>query len=207
MQEIMSKPDYLLWCDLETTGLNPEQESILEIALVLTTPELETIDYFHKIILPEAIFVPTIKDNVRDMHTKNGLWIDVINRGSSLGLVDSWIVQWLDRLIPKGMVDEGSGYSPRDWSKIYLAGSSVHFDRQFLKKYRFTFESLISYRHIDVSVIRTMLKMWNPSDLWEQNTTHRAKDDIFDHIEELKYYRTILGLWNPITPESKNANT
>lgn len=202
-QEIMSKPDYLLWCDLETTGLDPENESILEIALVLTTPELASIDWKHFIIIPEAIFVPTIKENVRKMHTDNGLWLDVINKGTSLGMVDLAITDWLDKILKNPTTV--TQYVPRDWSKVYLAGSSVHFDRKFLIKYGFTFEKLISYRHVDVSVIRTLLKMWNPEDLWEQNTTHRAVDDIFDHIEELKYYRNILGLWNPITPESKKV--
>ena len=189
-----------MWCDIETTGLEPEKDFILEICLVLTTLELEAIDWRNFILRPELDF-NKIKSEVIDMHTANGLWIDVINIGAPLSKVNMDISFWLDKLIPR-VTDR---YEKRDLSKVYLAGSSVHFDRSFMKKYKFSFEKEISYRHLDISVVRTMLKMWKPEDLWPQISTHRAKDDIFDHIEEAKFYRNVLGLWNPIAPESKGV--
>lgn len=191
----MSKPLFLLWCDLETTGLDPEHDAILEMALVLTTPELEAINWGHWVFQP-FISVQELSPTVARMHSENGLWNDVMTKGMD---TDS-IVEEVGIFLNKILATEDEAESKRNWNNTYLAGSSVHFDRQFLDRV-FVFTPSLSHRIIDVSVVRTMLKMWKPEDLWDQKTTHRAVDDIFDHIEEMKYYRNVLGLWEPKIPE------
>ena len=179
----MSKPEFFLWCDLETTGLNPETNSILEMAVVLTDADFNELGKDQFIFSPDLNFA-LVNEKVREMHTKNGLWNEVINNQSPVTAfrADDEIRHWLEGLTASDW---------RDWKKVYLAGSSVHFDVGFLYANEFTFINWVSHRYFDVSVFRTALKMWAPSKLWTQNDTHRAMDDILDHIEEAKYYRRI----------------
>ena len=187
-----NKPEFLLWCDIETTGLNPETDAILEMALVLTTPELEEINRWHRVFQPSLDF-SKISPEVKEMHEKNGLWNDVITKGEN---GTSGVLYWIGTHTYKGSTVSPSEYEYFDHFKnIYLAGSSVHFDRQFLKAKKGYFIDSLSHRIVDVSVVRTLLKMWGREDLmWPQNNTHRAMDDILDHIEELKHYRKVLDL-------------
>lgn len=174
----MNKPKYLFWCDLETTGLDPKTDDILEMALVVTDSELNELGRFHHIFQPVLDF-HTINPNVIKMHTDNGLWKDVIEKGyphASLAISDFMFATF------------GNEFNH---NTIYLAGSSVHFDKKFLDA-KYSFHRDFSHRIFDVSVIRTMLKMWDAGLLWEQNGTHRAMDDILDHIEEAKHYRKVL---------------
>jgi oligoribonuclease len=186
----VNKPEYLLWCDLETTGLSPLLDEILEIALVVTDTELKQLGYFHRVFAADINFAD-LDFHVRDMHDKNVLWLDVIKNGTDMRDLNWDAGSWLDEIItPPGeprMTEERL-------KKVYLAGSSVHFDRGFLDAKDIFFHKKFSHRIFDVSVMRTMLKMWKPELLWPQNGTHRAMDDILDHIEEAKYYRKVLNL-------------
>lgn len=186
-----------MWCDLETTGLDPKQSEILEMALVLTTPNLKEVDRKSWVFKPVLDF-SKISEDVIKMHTKNGLWNEVIQNGVQLSAfnIENWLFEVLNSDLAR---DPNGSYADltqaRDRAnKTYLAGSSVSFDRGFLIEKNFWFPKHISHRIFDVSVFRTALKMWNPELLWNQNATHRAMDDILDHIEEAKYYRKVLGL-------------
>jgi oligoribonuclease len=179
----VSKPEFFLWVDLETTGLSPKNDKILEMALVLTDTDFNELGRGQYIFSPDIAFRNVSKE-VKEMHTKNGLWEDVINASFvHIPYADNEIRLWLEGLTRTDW---------REWKKIYLAGSSVHFDVGFLRENYFGFVGYLSHRYYDVSVFRTAMKLWSPSKLWEQNGTHRAMDDVLDHIEEAKYYRRVL---------------
>lgn len=192
----MSKPEFLLWCDLETTGLDPDKHKILEIALVFTDPELNELDR-GSWIFKSDIEPSKVSPEVMKMHFDNGLWMDTIDKGLAERSVDSHVVDFVGKTLGNSWTtrnDKEFNAMERRWKNTYLAGSSVNFDRSFLAKRYYWINNSLSHRVVDVSVVRTMIKMWKPELLWEQNTTHRAMDDILDHIEELKYYRKVLGL-------------
>ncbi len=185
----MSKPEFFLWVDLETTGLNPRYDFILEMALVLTDADFNEIGRGHFLFSPTINFAD-VNEHVKEMHTKNGLWADVINKPTTmLETANRQIMTWIN----DSTQEANEAFSRINWDQIYLAGSSVHFDVGFLREKRFAFVGEVSHRYFDVSVFRTAVKLWSPSKLYTQNATHRAMDDILDHIEEAKYYRRVLS--------------
>jgi len=176
----MNKPEFFLWVDLETTGLSPKTDAILEMALVLTDADFRKLGRLQYIFSPDIAF-RNVNKEVKEMHSKNGLWQDVINASFvHIPDVDSEIVKWMERL---------TSLEWRDLKKIYLAGSSVHFDVGFLRENQFYFIQYLSHRYFDVSVFRTAMKLWDEGYLWSQSGTHRAMDDVLDHIEEAKHYK------------------
>jgi len=180
----MSNPEFFLWCDLETTGLRPKVDSILEMALVITDADFNELGR-QNIIFKRTLNFGDFSPEVIEMHTKNGLWLDVINKGiPPYSRINYEISQWIVKTT--GLSEWGA------WTKIYLAGSSIHFDVGFLRVNNFSFINDVSHRYFDVSVFRTALKMWRPDVLWPQNDTHRAMDDILDHIEEAKHYKRFM---------------
>lgn len=169
----------LIWIDLEMTGLTPETDVIVEIATIVTDPELN--------ILAEgpvlAISQPEEKlelmgDWVREQHTKSGL-LDRI-RASTVTVQDAenQTLEFLAQYVPA--------------NKSPMCGNSICMDRRFLYQYMKNLEQYFHYRHIDVSTIKELALRWKGdimSDLKKQGK-HLALDDIKDSIAELSFYRT-----------------
>lgn len=136
----------LLFVDLETTGLDPKEGVILEIAAVAVDGENE-LGRFHRIVRHSPRALDTMNGFVRDMHTKNGLLHDVISDKAAL---------WEDVAI-----DFQTFVAPH-WdlnNKIRLAGSSVHFDQRWLLEHLHDeVADLIHYRVLDVSTLRDVMK-------------------------------------------------
>ena len=74
-----------------------------------------------------------------------------------------------------------------------MGGSSVHFDRSFLDTHFPACRWFVTYRNIDVSTIRSVVKAWWPEKVWKKGDAHRAYEDIVESIQELRYYKTLMG--------------
>ncbi len=171
--------DVLVWMDLEMSGLDPECERILEIAVIITDGQLEELAEGPELILhqPDTLLAAMDAWNTRQ-HRGSGL-VDKV-RASSVTekAAETEIVNFLQQFC-------GPRLAP-------LAGNSVHQDRRFLKRYMPELEGYLHYRNVDVSTVKELVRRWYPS-VYKQKPhkacAHRALDDIRESIEELKYYR------------------
>jgi len=174
-----------IWMDLETTGLNPEIDRILEVAVVVTTENLQALHEYSKVVYFTEAWVASARERsnavVRDMHTKNGLWEELSRSSCSLGDIAHELVELIRCHSWKG--------------PPMLAGSSVHFDRSFLRYNLPDVERLLHYRNFDVSVLKTASEAWGGK-LPPRKTVdvHRALPDVLESIEVARFYRPYFDL-------------
>jgi oligoribonuclease len=173
-----------IWVDTETNGLHT-WASLLEIAVVLTDADLNTICEGSWVILQSrnvAELQDVSTDYVKEMHTKNGLWIDVMNADTTVYEAQQIIIN----MLYENKVDPQT---------LPLAGSTILFDRKVIQRYMPTLDEYAHYRSVDVSSIKELAKVWSPEVYKERpgkeedKKVHRALDDVKTSIEELKYYR------------------
>ena len=169
----------LIWIDLEMTGLDPKVDTILEIATIVTSPDLSEIAEGPNLVIyqPESELSKMV-EWVRNTHGASGLTDRVRASDISVSVAEEETIAFLKPLIDTGL-------SP-------MCGNTVSQDRRFLIKYMPRLHEYFSYRHIDVSTLKELAKRWRPSiyeNQPEKSTTHRALDDIRESIAELEYYR------------------
>jgi oligoribonuclease len=171
------KVQKMVWLDLEMTGLNPENDVILELAFLITSPELEVIAKGPEIIInhPPELFDRMDKWN-KDHHTKSGLWKSVQESNVTLEQATAEVLDFLKQELKA--------------KEAPLCGNSIWQDRRFLCKYMPTVDDYLNYRCIDVSSIKILANCWYDFKISKPNDdTHRALADIEQSIEELKIYR------------------
>lgn len=170
----------LLWLDIETTGLVAKEHRILEVGLMMTDDDLEP-QYWNNWVLRYTGDKSLLHPTVQEMHTENGLWDECAKSKLTSGDVE---MQARSLLVDRHRIKPG---------KIAMAGSSVHFDRAFIKEWMPKLESVFSYRSVDVSTVSELAKCWFPSAYGErpqpEKKPHRAIDDIKGSIELLRYWR------------------
>lgn len=187
----------LIWCDLETTGLNAAADRILEIALILTDDSLREVARFHRVTNEAgAANLRQVDRKVLEMHASNGLWNESllasgechhrgVHRKSAMGVLDCELVEWMSNhacIIPQ------------------LAGSTVSFDRNFLEKWLPDFAAKLHYRNLDVSSLNEMAKRFWPS-VYERRprnpdgVAHRAMPDIEESLAVARYYARTISNW------------
>lgn len=174
----MAKNQNLVWIDLEMTGLSPEDDRIIEIATIITDPQLNIIEEGPVMAVHQPMTRLAAMDewNTRT-HTESGL----VNRVKA----SEFDEKAAERATRKFIARHVSGnHSP-------LCGNSICQDRRFLALYMPKLESYLHYRNLDVSSIKELVVRWRPDLVggFKKNNTHRALDDIRESIEELKYYR------------------
>lgn len=175
----MQNKDALVWMDMEMTGLSPEHDVILEIATIITNGSLDIIAQGpHLVIAQPEDKLKSMNSVVYTMHTTSGL-IDRV-RASKVTLLDAQqqTLEFIKR------------YCPLQQSP--LCGNSIYQDRAFLRCFMPDVNNFLHYRIIDVSSIKELLKRWYPNDqlsFFEKKKTHRALDDIYESIEELRHYK------------------
>ncbi len=168
----------LIWVDMEMTGLNPDTDRIIEVALVVTDSQLNTIAEGPVLVVhqPNEILDGMDKWN-KSTHSKSGL-IDKIKASCfNEAEVEAKMIEFLRLHVP-------SGVSP-------MCGNSICQDRRFMVRSMPQLETYFHYRNLDVSTLKELVKRWKPeiaSGLTKESK-HEALADIYDSINELKYYR------------------
>ena len=164
---------------MEMTGLNPDQDRILEIATVVTDADLQVIAEGPAIVLgqPEAILHGMDEWNTSH-HGASGLTAAVKESDIDEGQAEAKTLDFLRRHLEPGV-------SP-------MCGNSVHQDRRFLVRYMPALAHFFHYRNLDVSTLKELARRWRPALLAKSNSKkslHRALADIHESIEELRWYR------------------
>jgi oligoribonuclease len=168
----------MVWVDMEMTGLDPEKERIIEIAAVVTEPDLTIVAEAPVLVIHQSDDILQAMDKWnQSTHGKSGLIEKV--RVSTLNeeQAQAQMVAFLSQYVPPG--------------KSPLCGNTVSQDRRFMFKYMPDLEAFFHYRTIDVSTIKELARRWQPSLLkgFEKHSKHEALADIHESIEELRYYR------------------
>ena len=170
-------PNNLIWIDMEMTGLQPDSDRIIEIAMLVTDPQLGVIATGPVLVLHQPDEVLEAMDSWnKSTHAKSGLIERV--RASRLGEADAER-QALEFLA----THVASGVSP-------MCGSSICQDRRFLVRWMPKLEAHFHHRNLDVSTLKELVKRWKPElKAFSKEGKHEALADILESIEELKYYR------------------
>ncbi|MBN9576508.1 oligoribonuclease [Alicycliphilus denitrificans] len=176
---VLAKSDQnLVWLDCEMSGLNPETERLLEIAVVVTGPGLEPRVEGPVLVIHQSDAVLDAMDAWnKGTHGRSGL-IDKV-RASTLTEADAeqQIIDFLSRYVPKG--------------KVPMCGNSIGQDRRFLVKYMPRLEAFFHYRNVDVSTLKELARRWKPEayDSFKKAQRHTALADVHESIDELVHYR------------------
>ena len=169
----------LVWLDLEMTGLDPKQCTILEIATIVTDSHLNLLEEGPALTIHhDAAALSTMETWSRSTHTKSGLLQRVEDSRLSVQQAEAQTLEFIKRYCPE--------------KKSPLCGSSIGHDRRFLDRYMPTLFAYFHYRNIDVSTVKELVKRWFPKGppLPTKKASHRALDDIRESIDELIFYRT-----------------
>lgn len=178
---VSEQDQYLVWIDMEMTGLNPKVDHIIEIATLITDGDLNLIAEGPELIIhQEAALFDTMDDWCKEHHTKSGLWEQVLKSKISLEEAERQTLQFIQKYVkPKT--------SP-------LCGNTVWQDRRFLYEYMPKLEDYLHYRIIDVSTLKELAKRWydDKATFKKESNAHRALADIKESVEELKHYRAVI---------------
>lgn len=170
----------LIWIDLEMTGLNPSTDYIIEIATVITDAQLTIVAEGPELVIHQSEAVIERMDDWNTSHHRASGLIDRV-RESQCSEAEA---ERLTLDFVQGYV--GPGKSP-------MCGNSVCQDRRFLSRLMPRLEQYFHYRNLDVSAIKELRARWAPKiKAFKKESQHRARQDIGDSIDELKYYRTHL---------------
>ena len=187
--------DRLVWIDCEMTGLDPEKDELVEIAVVITDSQLQPVDEGLDIVIrasDEAL--AGMGEFVVNMHTASGLITEIPN-GKTLAEAEYEVMEYVLAHVP-------------DENKAPLAGNTIGTDRMFLTKYMPRLDAHLHYRSIDVSSIKELSRRWFPRVYFqapEKAGGHRALADILESIRELDYYRKAVFIAEP-GPTSDEAH-
>ncbi|MDR2000669.1 MAG: oligoribonuclease [Zoogloeaceae bacterium] len=171
-------PNALIWLDMEMTGLNPDSDRIIEMAVVITNNELD--------VVAESAVWAIHQDNAvlggmdewnQKTHGKSGL-IDRV-KASTLTEAEAerQCLEFLKQHVPA--------------DKSPMCGNSICQDRRFMARWMPELERYFHYRNLDVSTLKELCKRWKPATAkgFEKKSRHEALADIYESIDELKYYR------------------
>ena len=168
----------LVWLDCEMTGLDPEKERIIEIAVVVTGPNLEPRVEGPVLVIHQADEVLNRMDAWnKGTHGRSGLIDKVKASTTTEAEAEAQLLAFLAKYVPKGV-------SP-------MCGNSIGQDRRFLVKYMPRLESFFHYRNVDVSTFKELARRWRPEvySAFKKAQKHTALADIHESIDELLHYR------------------
>ncbi|WHZ12851.1 MAG: 3'-to-5' oligoribonuclease (orn) [Burkholderiaceae bacterium] len=168
----------LVWLDCEMSGLDPEVERLLEIAVVVTGPDLTPrIEGPVLVIHQSDELLERMDQWNRTTHGRSGL-IDKV-RASTVTEAEAerQLIAFLERYVPKGAVP--------------MCGNTIGQDRRFLVKYMPALEAFFHYRNIDVSTLKELARRWRPEvhAAFKKRQQHTALADVHESIDELAHYR------------------
>ncbi len=168
----------LIWVDMEMSGLVPETDVVLELAAVITDANLNVIAESPVLVVHQSDAVLDGMDAWnKGTHGKSGL-IDKV-KASTLSEDDAaaQMIEFLKQYVPA--------------SKSPMCGNSICQDRRFMARHMPKLETYFHYRNLDVSTLKELVRRWKPeiADGFKKGNQHTALADIYESIEELKYYR------------------
>ncbi len=168
----------LVWLDMEMTGLQPDTDRIIEVAVVVTDSELNILAEGPVLVIHQSDAVLDGMDNWnKGTHGRSGL-IDKV-KASTLteAQAEAELLAFLKRWVPA--------------SKSPMCGNSICQDRRFMARYMPKLEAFFHYRNLDVSTLKELCKRWEPAihKGFQKRQMHTALADILESVEELRYYR------------------
>lgn len=168
----------LVWMDLEMTGLDPETDTILEIATIITDSQLNVLAEGPVMVVHhDQAELDAMNEWCIRQHGESGLSRRVLESTTTLAEAEAATLAFIQQ------------YSPERGSP--LCGNSIHQDRRFLVRYMPQLEAWLHYRNIDVSSIKELSRRWYPGvQPPAKSGAHLAMDDVRDSINELKFYRS-----------------
>ncbi|HIQ53774.1 MAG TPA: oligoribonuclease [Pseudomonas pachastrellae] len=174
----MQHPDNLIWIDLEMTGLDPDNDVIIEIATIVTDAELNVLAEGPSLAVkqPDALLDGMDEWNTRQ-HGQSGLTQRVRDSQISVAEAERQTIDFLAEWVPAG--------------KSPMCGNSICQDRRFLYRGMPALEKYFHYRNLDVSTLKELASRWAPEvkNGFKKQSSHLAMDDIRDSIAELQHYR------------------
>lgn len=168
----------MIWLDMEMTGLDPEKERIIEVAVVITEADLTFVAEGPVMVIHQSDELLAAMDKWNtSTHTKSGL-VDKVRKSTlTEAQAEDILLEFLAQHVPQG--------------KSPLCGNTVGQDRRFMVKYMPRLEAYFHYRNIDVSTLKELSLRWKPEVYrsFVKHSKHEALADIYESIEELKHYR------------------
>ena len=182
-----SKTDRIVWIDCEMTGLDFVNDSLVEVACIITDSDLNELDEgFEAVIKVPQEKLDSMDPVVTQMHTASGLIYDIAD-GVTLEEAEQQLFDYITSHVPESF-------------KAPLAGSSVYVDRIFLRRDMPRVDSYLHYRIIDVSSLKELARRWYSRTYFAgplKTGNHRALGDTRDSINELRYYRQSILVPSP----------
>ncbi len=170
--------NHLVWLDMEMTGLNPDTDRIIEVAMVITDSSLETVAESPVVVVHQTDSILDGMDNWnKSTHGKSGL-IDKV-KASTMDEVaaQAQLLAFMQEYVPERA-------SP-------MCGNSICQDRRFMARWMPQLEAWFHYRNLDVSTLKELAKRWKPevASGIKKHGKHEALADIYESIEEMRHYR------------------
>ncbi|WVN41320.1 oligoribonuclease [beta proteobacterium MWH-UniP1] len=168
----------MVWVDMEMSGLNPETDRILEVAVIVTDAELNILGVGPVMVVHQPDTVLDAMDAWnKGTHGRSGLIDKVKASTTTESQAAAELLAFLRGYVPAG--------------KAPMCGNTVHQDRRFMARYMPELEAFFHYRNIDVSTIKELCRRWSPAVMkgFEKKGAHTALADIEESIQELRFYR------------------
>lgn len=171
-------PTHLIWLDMEMTGLNPDGDRIIEVAMIITDSQLNVVAESPVLAVhqPDSV-LDAMDDWNKNTHGKSGLVARVKASVVSEAQAEQQLLGFLQQHVPAG--------------KSPMCGNTICQDRRFMARWMPQLEAYFHYRNLDVSTLKELCKRWRP-DIAKgvvKKGKHEALADIVESIEELRYYR------------------
>jgi oligoribonuclease len=190
----MAVTELLVWVDCEMTGLDLARDALVEVAALVTDPELNILgDGVDVVIKPSPTALGQMGDFVRTMHAESGL-LAALDHGLEMRAAEERVLDYVRQFVTE----------PK---KAPLAGNTVGTDRAFLARDMAELEGYVHYRNVDVSSVKELVRRWYPRVYYQapvKSGNHRALADVQESIEELRYYREAVFVAQP-GPDSATA--
>jgi oligoribonuclease len=168
----------LIWVDMEMSGLNPDCDRVIEVAVVVTDSQLERLAEGPVLAVHQSDRVLIAMDTWNTTtHGRSGLTARVRASNVSEADAEDQLIAFLEQYVPAG--------------KSPMCGNSICQDRRFMARWMPRLEAFFHYRNLDVSTLKELARRWKPdvAKSFEKKSRHEALADIYDSIAELKHYR------------------